>query len=344
MVSYRCIPFRTGMGITRRMTFALVLISTAALVPAMLRAQSPLSATGNSQTDLTGAGQPSMADLPELTGDPTGGFGGARMKGGRDGFGAVGPVQQAGDSRGEGWRSGPGGQTGGYGGAAYTRLSVWNRLLLDAYLMGANAARSGGMSGHGMDLSSFMQEGSRLSQDLAQGHDGALGSALGLMPKLEQVERGGLNFSQSSPMGQFRFTYRDFPGMGGGAGVGLGSAQASYSSGLKHDLMHFSATAGLGESMRNGGFGAGVSGTSSFGSSSFGSDASSFGAGNGAFGAGIGSGPGGMSSMSGTGHGAFGGMSGAQGKAVWVEDKVAQVNRVAESIRVEELGLRFRSS
>jgi hypothetical protein len=198
----------------------------------------------------------------------------------------------------------------------------WNPFLNDAYRMGMRSSRfsSGGLGGHPANLESLFQMSSKLSQDLDKGlgagNSGALGSALGVLPKLNQLERNGLKLPVDSPFGKFQFSYRDQLGQGPnamGAGIGRGSAQASFNStGLKDDMLHFSATAMFG------GPGSGMGMGSGMGSSSFESGVGT-GAGNGMFstgnmnGAGIGSGGSG-GFAAGSMHGAMGSM-GSMGDA-----------------------------
>jgi hypothetical protein len=195
----------------------------------------------------------------------------------------------------------------------------WNPFVNDAYQMGMRSSRfgRGGIGGHPANLESLFQMSSKLSQDLDKGfgagNSGAWGSALGVLPKLNQLERNGLKLPVDSPFGKFQFSYRDQLGQGANAlgGIGRGSAQATFNStGLKDDMLHFSATA------MYGGAGSGMGG------SSFGSGGAT-GAGSGMFsagsmnGAGIGSGgPGGFSagSMHSSMGEANGGMRGMGGE------------------------------
>jgi hypothetical protein len=201
----------------------------------------------------------------------------------------------------------------------------WNSFSSDLYRTGMHTAMRGGrFNSGGTNLESRFEMGSKLSQDLDKGlgagNTGALGTALGVLPKLTQWERNGLKLPVDSSLGKFQFAYRDQLGKGAdamGGGIGRGTAGATFNStGLRDDMMRFSATAMFGGA--GGGMGSG-------GGGSFGATASGGAGGdaNGMFslgsmnGAGIGSGSsfgggsmhGGMGGESGHGHGAENGPS-----------------------------------
>ena len=207
--------------------------------------------------------------------------------------------------------SGFGSRNGGTRGNA---ASPWDRTVADAYQMGIRSARFGG--GTPEDLESLFEMASKMSGDLSKdvGSNSAMGKALSVLPKLNQIERNGLKLPVSSSHGMFQFGYHDQFGLNGnamGGGIGRGSAQATYStSGLKDDMLHFSASAMFG------GMGAGM-GSGMGGSSLSGGAFSSSGGANGMFsmggmnGVGLGSGSGSFSTggMHGGGMG-FGGPEG----------------------------------
>ena len=218
-----------------------------------------------------------------------------------------------------------GSRDGGFGGNA---ASPWDRTTADAFQMGERSGRFGG--GRPANLESLFEMGSKLSGDLGKavgGNGNAVGRALGAIPKLDQLERNGLKFPVGSSAGKFQFAYHDQLGANGnamGGGIGRGSAQATYStSGLKNDMMHFSASAMFGGSGgMGGGMGPGMG--SGMGSSGLSGGAFSSGGSNGMFsvggtnGAGIGSGSGSMGGFSSGGmHGGMGpdagGMHGGEG-------------------------------
>jgi len=217
-------------------------------------------------------------------------------------------------------RSGPNGYgPNGPGSRQSGGNMLLNHLLMDAYQLGmrANQRSAGGSGNSGLDLSSLFQMGSQISSDLGQGKSGVLGTALGVLLKLNQLSRSGFNLPLNSAAGRFQFSYKDQLGTGGnalGGGIGSGSAQASFTSrSLKNEMFHFSAAAMLGGVGGGSGFGGG--GQSSFmgsGSESGGSGMS-FGSisGSNGIGAGIGSSSGGfMRGASATGGG---GMMGGGG-------------------------------
>jgi hypothetical protein len=245
-------------------------------------------------------------------------------------------------------RSGAGGQrfgatqNGGSFGNPNSNTNAWTRLLVDAFQMGMRSSRFSGGGGPGggapgggsFNVGSLFEMGSKVSQDLGAGQTGAAATAMGVLPKLNQKMNSGLDLPMGSSKGKFDFSYRDQLGSGGnamGGGIGRGSAQASYNNNLnlKHDMLHFSATAmfGGGEGGSGGGPGGGSSFMSSGGSGgSFGSTGLSgsnsgmFSTANSGMGAGIGSGStNSMSSFmggssSGDSHGGGqGGMAGGPG-------------------------------
>jgi hypothetical protein len=187
-------------------------------------------------------------------------------------------------------------QNGGSFGNQNSSTNAWTRLLVDAFQMGMRSSRFSGSGGPGggapgggsFNAGSLFEMGSRFSQDLGAGKTGAVGTALGVLPKLNQKMNSGLDLPVGSSKGKFDFSYRDQLGSGSnpmGGGIGRGSAQASYNSNmnLKHDMLHFSAAAmfGGGEGGSGGGPGGGSGGgfgggsgssfMSSGGSGSFGS-------------------------------------------------------------------------
>lgn len=185
-------------------------------------------------------------------------------------------------------------------GSSSTGSAFLDRVLTDAYQLGMRSSRaSGGGAGRALNLDSLFQLGSGLSRSLSKdlGKNSGVGTALGVLPKMDQFISSGVQIPLNSSMGKFQLSYKDSLGLGGngmGAGIGSGSAQASFkSSGLKNDTMHFSATAifGLpgervGSSLLGPGMsgGAGPFGSMKDGMSSFGNAAGS------GLGAGIGSG------------------------------------------------------
>jgi len=216
--------------------------------------------------------------------------------------------------------SGLGGFEGGHNRGSFNETSSgsanWYNALTDAFRFGMRSSRfSGSGGGHPPNLDSLFQMGSKFSEDAGKElGSGKSGSPAGVLPDLSQVERNGLKLPVNSSAGKFQFSYRDRLGPGGnamGGGIGRGSAQATFNStGLKDDMLHFSATAmfgGAGSGMGSSFTGSGAGG-SSFGSGgAFGTG----GQGNGMFsvgnmnGAGIGSGSGGFSA--GSMHGDMGG-------------------------------------
>jgi hypothetical protein len=290
----------------------------------VLNGQGDANKTFGAQTSLPSANE----DAPSSRG---GGFGGHRGggPGGETAHESISGHEPGGDAE-NGLADGSG---SGFGGGQHGRgdtnsgYSAWTRLLVDAFQMGMRSrGLSGGGSGFGsMNVGSFLQMGSRFSQNLEGGQGGGIskgvGTALGVLPKIDQLTNQGLLVPMGTSNGKFQFSYKDQIGAGAngmGGEIGRGSAQASYSSGLKNDLLHFSAAATFGG--MGGGFGSGSGG---------GQGATSFG-GSGGSGAGIGSGSGGASGMfsggmaggseshgsgmsmgGGEGHG--GGMGGGQG-------------------------------
>ena len=189
------------------------------------------------------------------------------------------------------------------------------------------AMRGGRFNSGGTNLESLFQMGSKLSQDvdkgLGAGNTGVVGTALGVLPKLNQWERNGLKLPMDSSLGKLQFVYRDHLGRGAdamGGGIGRGTAGATFqSTGLKNDMLRFSASTMFGGA--GGGMGSGF-GSGSFvgpGSGGLGGDANGMFSMGGMNGAGIGSGTsgfsagsmrggmgdgaGGMRNMGGEGHG-----------------------------------------
>lgn len=181
------------------------------------------------------------------------------------------------------------------------------------------------MGGRPENLESLFQMGGKLSQDLEKGfgagNGGVVGTALGVLPKLNQMERNGLKLPVDSPLGQLQFAYRDQLGKGAdamGGGIGRGTAGATFNStGLRNDMMHFSASAMFGGTGRGMGSGFGGGSFAGTGSGGAGGDANGMFAIGGMNGAGIGSGSsfgggmthGGMGGEGGHGHGAENGPS-----------------------------------
>ena len=135
-----------------------------------------------------------------------------------------------------------------------------------------------------LNLDSLFQMASRasqnLSQDLGTEKGSALNTALGVLPKLDQVERNGLRLPVGSSAGNFQFGYRDSLQQALGGHGGYGSAQASFnSSAFKNDLLHFSATTTYGASGGSGSgfFGSGVGSAASRGGTDFGSSSAGIG-------------------------------------------------------------------
>jgi len=182
--------------------------------------------------------------------------------------------------------------------------TLLNRLLLDAFQFGMHSSNlSGGAGGGGnfngggqgiggasgfssggganpmgsapggsaVGLGSLFQLAGNVSRDLGAGKSGVLGTALGTLPALNQLMRGGLNLPLNSSIGNFRLSYRDLLGSGGnalGGNFGSGSPSASFtSSHFKTGKIDFSAAASV-----NGGSAGGGSGMSA-GISSFGGQA-----------------------------------------------------------------------
>jgi hypothetical protein len=164
----------------------------------------------------------------------------------------------------------PEGQAGG----ASTGSALWNHLLLDAFQLGMRSGNStgaaaggrnfssggqgfgaapqmsGGAGGNAMSLDSLFRMASDLSRDLGAGKKGTLGTALGVLPKLNQMTRGGLNLPFSSSLGDFRLSYQN---LFGGAGspmnsrIGYGSPSASFTSThVRTGKIDFSSTASVG--------------------------------------------------------------------------------------------------
>jgi len=147
---------------------------------------------------------------------------------------------------------------------------------------------------------------SDLSRDLGTGRTGSLGAALGVLPTLNQLTRGGLNLPFNSSLGNFRLSYQNlFGGTGSpmGSRIGYGSPSASFSSThLRTGKIDFSSSAtvsgGFGMSAGMSSFGGQGGGSTSFGGQAGGGSRMGGGMGGGAPGGGPGShggGPGGAS-------------------------------------------------
>jgi hypothetical protein len=192
--------------------------------------------------------------------------------------------------RSSGMRSGgmhSGGRGGGLGG--FDRAS--SPQFGSAFSSGMGSGHGhGGMSGMGnegstsqnpeqrpLNLDSLFQIASRasqnLSQDLGTEKGSALNTALGVLPKLDQMERSGLRLPVSSSAGNFQFGYRDSLQQALSGRGGYGSAQAYFNStAFKNDLLHFSATTTYGGSGSGSGFfGSGLGSAASRGGMDFGS-------------------------------------------------------------------------
>jgi hypothetical protein len=203
--------------------------------------------------------------------------------------------------------AGPGPKAAGFGqsretaGNSSANSTLWNRLLLDAFQFGmyssnlSGGAGSGGSSngggqgigsgsafssgsetnptgnapgGSAIGLGSLFQLAGNMSRDLGAGKSGVLGTALGALPALNQLTRGGLNLPLNSSIGNFRLSYRDLLNNGGnelGGNLGSGAPSASFtSSHFKAGKIDFSAAASVNGESASGGSGMSA-GISSFG-------------------------------------------------------------------------------
>ncbi|HWT67435.1 MAG TPA: hypothetical protein VN151_15080 [Terracidiphilus sp.] len=136
---------------------------------------------------------------------------------------------------------------------------------------GMNRGMGGGPRGGSLNLGSLFQLAGDASRGLnASGYTG-LGTALGVLPTISQLTRGGLSLPVASSVGNFRLSYQSpltLPGMNGStfAMHGYGSGLATYDSPhARSGRVDFSASAmmGMGSSSTggmSGGPGGGVGG------------------------------------------------------------------------------------
>ena len=157
---------------------------------------------------------------------------------------------------------------------ATSAYSAWNDLLRDAARMGLMAAARSGGAGNNAVPSTGMQAGPnasvhggsggllninslfQLAGDASRGLTGSghssLGSALGVIPMLSQLTRGGVQLPVGSSFGSFRVSYQSplsFSGMNGSsiAMRGYGSGAAAYNSPhVRSGRVDFSASAVMG--------------------------------------------------------------------------------------------------
>jgi hypothetical protein len=187
------------------------------------------------------------------------------------------------------------GRTGIQANSSTTGSALWNHLLLDAFQLGIRSINSSGTAGNGMNfnggpggaassggvgrtgagpggnstsLDSLFRMAGDLSSDLGAGKNGSIGTALRLLPKLNQLSRGGLNLPLNSSFGSFRLSYQNlFGGTGSpmGGRTGYGSPSASFNSThMRTGKIDFSTAASV-----SSGFGMSA-GISSFGGQSAG--------------------------------------------------------------------------
>jgi len=182
------------------------------------------------------------------------------------------------------------GQAGGPPNSSSSSATLWNHLLLDAFQFGIQSGnlsgggdglngggpgygsgpnRSGtGAPGNSIDLNFLFRMASGVSSDLAAGKSGTLHTALGILPKFNQLARGGLNLPFNSSFGSFRLSYQNLvSGVGNTkvARIGEGSPSASFdSSHFRAGKIDFSAAAMLSGGTMGGGSGMSA-GMSSFG-------------------------------------------------------------------------------
>jgi len=234
------------------------------------------------------------------------------------------------------------GRTGRQIDGSSTGSALWNHLLLDAFQLGrcsgnsCGAAGSGrsfngggqssgsgaapqmgggpgfngdGPGGNSASLDSLFRMASDLSRDLGAGRKGNLGTALGVLPTLNQLTRGGLNLPFNSSLGNFRLSCQNlFGGTGSpmGSRISYGSPSASFTSThLKTGKIDFSSSAtvsgGFGMSAGMSSFGGQGGGSTSFGARAGGGSGMGGQAGGGAPGGGPGSHGGGPGRESGGG-------------------------------------------
>ena len=126
-----------------------------------------------------------------------------------------------------------------------------------------SGGRPGGNSG------SLLGMASGLSRDLGAGHRGAVGTALNVLPTLDRLSRGGMNFPINSSLGSFHFSYQ-MPFTGGlGDRSGMGLPSASFTSNSPSGKVDFSMAARMSGGISGGQLG-GSSTSMSAGLSSFG--------------------------------------------------------------------------
>jgi hypothetical protein len=121
-------------------------------------------------------------------------------------------------------QGGTGGGMGMNGGGLNSTGSFQPSAGAQGFGPGAQAA-GGARGGGAPDLASLFQLASDLSRGLGAGRNGGLGTALGVLPKLNQLMRSGLNFN----LGSNGFGSQGGPGVGGGPGGGMGMGGGGFS-------------------------------------------------------------------------------------------------------------------
>jgi len=145
--------------------------------------------------------------------------------------------------------AGPGGETGISGGAMQSGSSA---AAMQAGAGNAPDGARGGSGGSVLNLGSLFQLAGSFSRALnGSGHSG-IGSAVGVVPMLGQLTRGGLSMPVGSSLGSFRIGYQSplsFSGMNGTSLTmrGYGSGSAAYDSPhMRSGRIDFSASAAMG--------------------------------------------------------------------------------------------------